>query len=60
MARPLLDLLFTSPMPSTWPETRWPPRRELGISAFSRFTGSPTLASAKPVRESVSRETSAV
>src|SRR5438552_5379680 len=49
----------TLPIPSTWPCTRWPPRRSASRSGRSRLTGSPGRRSARLVRESDSSTTSA-
>ncbi len=59
MARAFSSRLRTSPTPSTWPLTRWPPRRVVGVRAFSRFTRLPTFRCWKAVRARVSRLTSA-
>src|SRR5690606_14067081 len=50
----------TVPTPSTWPWTRWPPRRVARVAARSRFTGSPGRRVPKVLRSKVSRITSAV
>ena len=42
------------PRPSTWPATRWPPRRSARRSAFSRLTRAPAPSAPSVVRESVS------
>src|SRR5471030_1161515 len=49
----------TSPTPSTWPLTRCPPRRVVGVRAFSRLTGLPLFRSFMAVQSRVSRLTSA-
>ena len=35
------SIATTSPTPSTWPWTRWPPSRAASVTGRSRFTGSP-------------------
>ena len=42
------------PRPSTWPVTRWPPRRSESVSDRSRFTRPPGARREKVVRASVS------
>ena len=49
---------LTCPMPSTWPETRWPPRRVCGVNAVSRLTRLPVVSAPSVVRASDSDETS--
>src|SRR4051812_4611115 len=46
------------PTPSTWPCIRWPPRRVCGVTARSRLTGCPSVASPRLLRRSVSAMTS--
>ncbi len=58
-ARAEVSRLTTSPMPSTWPLTMWPPRREVGCRAFSRLTRVPTFSPFSVERVSVSVDTSA-
>src|SRR5207247_686761 len=48
----------TSPTPSTWPCTRWPPNRVASVTGRSRFTGSPGDRRARPVRRIVSSDRS--
>ena len=48
----------TTPTPSTWPVTRWPPRRSPSLRALSKFTRSPTFFKGKVVRARVSGDTS--
>ena len=50
----------TSPTPSTWPCTMWPPSRVCGVTARSRLTRSPGREPASDVLSSVSAITSAV
>src|SRR5919201_6951451 len=49
----------TVPLPSTWPCTKWPPRRSSGRSGSSRFTGSPSRSGPSEERRNVSAITSA-
>src|SRR5919204_1365230 len=49
----------TVPVPSTWPCTKWPPRRSSGRSGNSRFTGSPSPSGPSEERRRVSAITSA-
>ena len=49
----------TVPVPSTWPWTRWPPRRSARRTGRSRLTGSPARRSPRLVRASVSVTASA-
>jgi hypothetical protein len=58
-APPTSSRLTSSPMPSTWPDTKWPPRRDVGMSARSRFTRLPGLSAPRVVLASVSDEQSA-
>src|SRR5271156_5680710 len=48
------------PVPSTWPCTRWPPRRSARRTDCSRLTGAPALSAPRPDRSRVSPMTSAV
>ena len=48
----------TTPTPSTWPVTRWPPRRSPILKALSKFTRSPTFFKGKVVQARVSGDTS--
>src|SRR6478752_1170547 len=48
-----------SPTASTWPWTRWPPRRSSRRTGRSRLTGSPARRAPRLVREKVSSLTSA-
>src|SRR3954453_20334179 len=52
--------LRTSPTPSTWPCTMWPPRRLSAVTARSRLTVSPGRTPYRLVLSSVSCITSAV
>ena len=49
---------ITSPTPSTWPETMWPPSSSPTLAARSRFTGSPAFQAPSVVLARVSPETS--
>ena len=48
----------TTPTPSTWPVTRWPPRRSPSLTALSKFTRSPAFFKGKVVQARVSGDTS--
>src|SRR5512132_2429455 len=48
----------TSPTPSTWPCTRWPPNRVARVTGRSRFTGSPGERPERLVRRTVSSDRS--